>query len=115
MRITAIETIHLARGVTVHAGPIQWLWVRIHTNEGLIGLGETYPHPEAEKGVVHRSLAPVLLGRDARHQRCRYGAMGPGRQSRRYAVYQLLGGASGSSIRAYTTCYDHVSFLTEPV
>ncbi len=64
MRITAVETIHLKHGITVHAGPIQWLWVRIHTDSGLVGLGETYPHPEAEKAVVHRSLAPVLLGRD---------------------------------------------------
>ena len=64
MRITAVETIHLRRGITVHAGPIQWLWVRIHTDSGLVGLGETYPHPEAEKAVVLRSLAPVLLGRD---------------------------------------------------
>jgi L-alanine-DL-glutamate epimerase-like enolase superfamily enzyme len=63
MRITAIETIHLRRGITVHWGPIQWLWVRIHTDSGLVGLGETYPHPEAEKEVVRR-LAPVLLGRD---------------------------------------------------
>ena len=49
MKIVAIETIHLSKGIQVHAGPIQWLWVRIHTDEGLIGLGETYPHPEAEK------------------------------------------------------------------
>ena len=39
MRITAIETIHLRRGITVHAGPIQWLWVRVHTDSGLVGLG----------------------------------------------------------------------------
>lgn len=64
MKITSIETIHLAQGITVHAGPIQWLWVRIHTDTGLVGLGETYPHPEAEKAIIHHSLAPVLLGRD---------------------------------------------------
>src|SRR5580704_7628062 len=64
MRITAIETIHVARGITVNWGPIQWLWVRIHTDAGLTGLGETYPLPEAEKAIVLRSLAPVLLGRD---------------------------------------------------
>src|ERR1022692_4807180 len=69
MRITAVETIHLRRGITVHAGPIQWLWVRIHTDSGLTGLGETYPHPEAEKAVVDRSLAPVLLGRDPSQMR----------------------------------------------
>ncbi|MBL8218143.1 MAG: hypothetical protein JNL62_02885, partial [Bryobacterales bacterium] len=61
MKITAIETIHLSRGITVHAGPVQWLWVRIHTDEGLIGLGETYPDPLSEKAVVLGRLAPVLL------------------------------------------------------
>ena len=64
MRITGIETIHLSRGITVHAGPIRWLWVRIHTDTGLVGLGETYPRPEAEAAIIHRALAPVLLGRD---------------------------------------------------
>src|SRR5271170_4808485 len=64
MKITAIETIYVPRGVTVHVGAIQYLWVRIHTDEGLIGLGETYPNAEAEAAVVHSRLAPVLLGRD---------------------------------------------------
>ena len=41
MKITSIETIHLAKGITVHAGPVHWLWVRIHTDSGLVGLGET--------------------------------------------------------------------------
>ena len=48
----------------MHAGPIQWLWVRIHTSDGLVGLGETYPWPEAESAIVLKRLAPVLLGRD---------------------------------------------------
>ena len=30
-------------------------------------------------------------------------------------VYRLLGGASRDRIRTYNTCYDHISFLTEPV
>jgi len=64
MRITAVETLHLGRGITVHAGPIQWLWVRLHTDEGLVGLGETYPFPETEKAVVHNQRAPILLVRD---------------------------------------------------
>ena len=38
MRITAIETIRLSRGITVHAGAIRWLWVRVHTDAGLVGL-----------------------------------------------------------------------------
>ena len=64
MKITAVETVYISRGVTVHWGPIQWLWVRIHTDEGLVGLGETYPFPEAEAQVVEKRLAPMLLGRD---------------------------------------------------
>src|ERR1700690_3662170 len=140
MRITAVETIHLRRGITVHAGPIQWLWVRIHTDSGLVGLGETYPHPEAEKAVVLRSRAPVLLGRDPsqidRLWMDMYQAVAfsgwAGAEMRAISavdialwdlagkaanlpVYKLLGGASRDSIRTYNTCYDHIDFLTEPV
>ncbi len=140
MRITAIETIHLSKGIQVHAGPIQWLWVRIHTDEGLIGLGETYPHPEAEKAVIHHSLAPILLGRDPlsidrlwseMFQAISYSGWA-GAEMRAISavdialwdlagkaagvpIYQLLGGASRKSIRTYNTCYDHIDFLTEPV
>jgi len=140
MRITAVETIHLQRGITVHWGPIQWLWVRIHTDSGLTGLGETYPHPEAEKAVVHRLLAPVLLGRDPSqidrlwadmYQAVSFSGWAGAEMRAIGAVdialwdlagkvanlplYQLLGGASRSSIRTYNTCYDHIDFLTEPV
>ena len=64
MKITKIETIRLRRGLTVHAGPIGYLWVRIHTDTGLTGLGETYPHPASEQAVVLERLAPKLIGRD---------------------------------------------------
>jgi galactonate dehydratase len=140
MRITGIETIHLAHGITVHAGPIQWLWVRIHTDEGLTGLGETYPRPEAEKAIVHRALAPVLLGRNPlaidRLWADMFAAISysgwAGAEMRAISavdmalwdlagkaaglpVYQLLGGASRETIPVYNTCYDRVSFLTDPV
>lgn len=140
MKITAVETLYLPRAVNVHAGAIQWLWVRIHTDEGLTGLGESYPNAEAESAVVHTKLAPILLGRD------------PGEIDRLWAdmffnlnysgwagaevraisavdialwdllgkaaglpVYKVLGGASRKSIPIYNTCYDHVDFLREPV
>ena len=139
MHITAIETIRLARGVTVHAGPIRWLWVRIHTDAGLVGLGETYPQPDAESAIIHRALAPVLMGRDPlaidrlwadMFQAISYSGWA-GAEMRAISavdialwdlagkvagapVYQLLGGASRESIRIYNTCYDHIDFLTEP-
>lgn len=140
MRITRIETIHLTKGITVHVGPVRWLWVRIHTDEGLVGLGETYPHPEVEQAVIHGSLAPVLLGRDPlsidrlwadMFQAVSYSGWA-GAEMRAISaidialwdlagkaaglpIYQMLGGASRASIRAYNTCYDHIDFLAEPV
>jgi galactonate dehydratase len=140
MKITSIETVHLSRGITVHAGPIHWLWIRIHTDEGLVGLGETYPRPEAEKAIIHHSLAPVLLGRDPlsidrlwadMFQAISYSGWA-GAEMRAISavdialwdlagkaaqapIYQLLGGASREGIRVYNTCYDHIDFLTEPV
>jgi galactonate dehydratase len=140
VRITAIETIHIDRTLTVNWGPIKWLWVRIHTDEGLIGLGETYPRPEAEKAIIHRDLAPVLLGRDPsgidRLWADMFGAVSwcgwAGAELRAISavdmalwdlagkaqgrpVYELLGGASRESIRTYNTCYDRLDFLKEPV
>src|SRR5260370_16887521 len=41
-------------------------WVRIYTDDGLVGLGETYYLPRAIAAVVHDVLAPLLIGRDAR-------------------------------------------------
>lgn len=140
MRITAIETIHLARGITVHAGPVQWLWVRIHTDAGYTGLGETYPDPLSEKAVIHHRLAPVLLGRDARQidrlwadmfEAIAYSGWAGAElraisaidialwdlagKSANKPVYELLGGASRPAIPTYNTCYDNFSFLEQPV
>jgi galactonate dehydratase len=140
MKITAIETIHFQRGVTVHFGPIQYLWVRIHTDEGIVGLGETYPHPEAEKAVIHGALARVLLGRNPLEIDRLWADMllsisysgWAGAEMRAISaidialwdiagkvakapVYQLLGGPSRRSIRTYNTCYDRIDFTSEPV
>jgi galactonate dehydratase len=140
MRITAVETLYLARGITVHAGPVRWTWVRIHTDAGLTGLGETYPNPEVETAVIHSALAPVLLGQDPlaidRLWQEMFLAVSysgwAGAEMRAISavdlalwdlagkaagmpVYQLLGGASREWIPTYNTCYDHLDFLTEPV
>jgi galactonate dehydratase len=140
VRVTAIETIHINRSLVVNWGPIQWLWVRVHTDEGIIGLGETYPRPEAEKAIIHRDLAPAILGRDPLNidrlwadmfQRISYSGWA-GAEMRAISaidialwdiagkamgqpIYRLLGGASREAIRTYNTCYDHLSFMNEPV
>jgi galactonate dehydratase len=140
MKITAVETIYLPRGITVHAGAITYLWVRIHTDEGLIGLGESYPNAEVEAAIVHSRLADVLLGKDPgaidrlwaeMFLAVSYSGWG-GAEMRAISavdialwdllgkatgqpIYKLLGGASRQSIRIYNTCYDHLDFNREPV
>ncbi len=133
MKIKRIETIRFNRGITVHAGAVNWLWVRIHTDDGVIGLGETYPVAESVEAVVLHSLSKVLLGRDPRQidrlwadMQLTVGYHGwAGAEMRAISpvvialwdllgkitgqpVYQLLGGKSRDRIRIYNTCYDHV-------
>ena len=140
MKITAIETIRLRRGLTVHAGPIGWLWVRVHTDEGLIGLGETYPHPASESSIVLERLAPKLIGQDPLAIEKLWAEMflevsysgWAGAEVRAISaldialwdlsgqacgrpIYQLLGGPCRERIPVYNTCYDHLDFLTQPV
>jgi L-alanine-DL-glutamate epimerase-like enolase superfamily enzyme len=140
VKITAVETIYLSKGITVHAGAIQWLWVRIHTDEGITGLGETYPFPEAEAAVVHRSLPPALLGENPASIDRLWANMllavsyagWAGAEMRAISaadmalwdlagkacgrpVYDLLGGPSRTRIPTYNTCYDRMDFLAQPV
>jgi len=133
MKITHLEIIKPSQGITVHAGAIRWLWVRVHTSEGLIGLGETYPAVESVEAVLRESLLPVLLGRDPRQIDRLWADMlsavgyhgWAGAELRAISaidialwdlygkitgqpVYQLLGGKSRETIPTYNTCYDHV-------
>ena len=57
MKITAIETINLDEFPNV-------LWVHVHTDEGIIGLGETFYAVEPVIAHIHQTLAPYLLGKD---------------------------------------------------
>ena len=73
MKITKIETIwfeHLPEKLfqaknpqSVQALPNN-LWVRIYTDEGLTGLGETYYVPRAVSAIIHDMYAPLLIGRN---------------------------------------------------
>ena len=58
MKITAIETLRTDEFSNV-------LWVRVHTDQGLIGLGETFYGAEAVAAHIHTTLAGRLLGKDA--------------------------------------------------
>lgn len=57
VKITAIETLRTEEFSNV-------LWVRLHTDEGLIGLGETFYGAAAVEAHIHDTLAIRLLGKD---------------------------------------------------
>jgi L-alanine-DL-glutamate epimerase-like enolase superfamily enzyme len=60
LKITAIETLRTAEFANV-------LWVRLHTDAGIIGLGETFYGAGAVEAHIHDTLASRLLGRDPLH------------------------------------------------
>ena len=55
MKITALETIRLAEFGNL-------VWVRLHTDDGLVGLGETFMGAAAVEAYLHESVAPKLIG-----------------------------------------------------
>lgn len=57
MKITAIETIRLPDRPNL-------LFVQVHTDEGLVGLGETSRGPGPVDAQIHELSAPLLLGQD---------------------------------------------------
>lgn len=57
MKITSIETIQNSKYSNL-------VWIKIHTDEGLVGLGETFRNPQAIISYLHETCAPYLIGRD---------------------------------------------------
>jgi L-alanine-DL-glutamate epimerase-like enolase superfamily enzyme len=138
LRITKIETIWFqaipgAEWTKLHPRSRQALpnnlWVRIHTNEGLVGLGETHYSPRAVAAIVHDTLAPLLIGRNPcdieNHWNNMFSLMSFGGfagaemraisaldvalwdivgQHTGQPIYNLLGGRNRERIRVYNTC-----------
>lgn len=126
MKITAIETIQVAEFSNL-------VWVRIETDEGIVGLGETFRNPEATAAYIHETCAPYLIGQNPlnieRHANALANKVAnhffgyPTRsvesrgnsaidfalwdilgKSVSQPVWQLLGGLSHDRIRVYNTC-----------
>lgn len=57
MKITAVETVRIAERPNL-------LWVQVHTDEGLVGLGETFFGAATVEAHVHEYIAPRVIGRD---------------------------------------------------
>ena len=122
MKVTGLETIRLAEFPAI-------LFLQVHTDEGLIGLGENCVGVESVETFLHESVAPRLLGKnplnineihEVLHQDF-IGFNGSSIAVRATSsidialwdlfgqvtgqpIYQLLGGKVRDKIRAYNTC-----------
>ena len=56
MKITNVETVRLGEFPNI-------IWVRIHTDEGLTGLGETFMGAAAVEAYIHEWVGPKLIGK----------------------------------------------------
>ncbi len=121
MKITQLETIRLGEFPNI-------LWVRIYTDEGLVGLGETFMGAAAVEAYIHEWAAPKLLGKDPLAIEARgkdimgyLGWRGSGVETRGNSAIDIalwdifgkaanmpvctaLGGKSRDAIRIYNTC-----------
>lgn len=123
MQITKIDTIQIE-------GFPRLIFVQVHTDEGIIGVSDTYYATEAVRGYIHQWVAPLLLGKDPfqieRHWNTLYAQNsarwgGTGVEVRALSaldaalwdilgqalgapIYQLLGGLAHDSIPTYNTC-----------
>ncbi len=138
-KITRVETIYWKRRDAAPWWP-HWTWLRLHTDSGHTGLGETYPRNESEAALIHSVAAPLLLGRDPRDLEQIWAELYPtfdfqvtgGSEMHvlsaidlalwdlfgnalEQPVYRLIGGRSNPQIRVYNTCFPHHhDFQTEP-
>jgi len=121
VKITKLETLRLEEFPNL-------CWVRVHSDAGIAGLGETHRAAPSVEAYIHEYIAPRVLDKDpleierlSRGLTDYLGWRGSGVETRaisafdmalwdHYArvvnqpLYQVLGGASRSSIRTYNTC-----------
>ena len=130
--LSAAPNLTINKVETVRFKNAHWSWIRLHTNEGIIGTGETYPFNEANLGVIKdlewHSWAGKLLGSNpleieqtwARifRQNAFHGTGGAEMRALsainiaqwdilgqvcKMPLYQLLGGSINKNIRVYNT------------
>ena len=120
-----IQTLHTVR---IAERP-NLIWLELETDDGLTGLGESFRGVQAVEAVLHETVAPWLIGRDAsqieavsRHLMTPYLGFHSSSAEVRAAsavdialwdlagqrhgipVYEALGGGVRDSIKAYNTC-----------
>lgn len=124
MKITKIDTIQVKDFPYL-------IFVQVHTDEGFIGVSDTYYATDAIRGYIHQWVAPLILGKNPFHierhwhnlyarNSARWGGAA-GVEVRALSaidsalwdilgqklgvpIYQLLGGLAHESIPTYNTC-----------
>ena len=71
VKITKIESVRFNDKIDVGGGSggegnAEFYWVRLHTNTGIIGTGETYPFSNGDLGAL-KDYARLLIGQDPRN------------------------------------------------
>ncbi|MBN8734077.1 MAG: mandelate racemase/muconate lactonizing enzyme family protein, partial [Acidobacteria bacterium] len=127
MKITKIEFIRFRRDLRIRDVSPNWFWVRLHTDAGITGIGESYPGTEAHLGAL-KEIAPYVIGKDPTrierlwqdiYYRTSYQPVG-GAENRvltalniaqwdilgktaRLPLYKLLGGKAQEKLMVYNT------------
>src|SRR5205823_7914233 len=64
MKITKVEAVRFREDLRIQGIAPNWMWVRLHTDKGIVGIGESYPGYDAHRGAL-KEIAPTVLGKDA--------------------------------------------------
>jgi galactonate dehydratase len=138
MKITNIETVFWKTRDDAPFWP-HWTWVKIDTDAGVYGIGETYPRNPVEAEMIHYT-ASALIGHDPRdieriwadlYRTFDFQVAG-GTEMRSLSaidlalwdllgkslntpVFRLIGGRANPKVRLYNTCFPYkYDFNTEP-
>jgi galactonate dehydratase len=136
LKITKVESVRFSDKIDVGGGSggsgrAEFCWVRLHTDRGIIGTGETYPFSSGELGAL-KDYSRLLIGKDPRdidgiwkrayHDMSMRNAGGADMRilsainmaqldilgkSAGVPVYRLLGGKTRSRIKVYNTTTDY--------
>ena len=121
MKVTGIDTVEAEHHENL-------LWVQVHTDEGLVGLGETFRNVGSVADYIHHTVAPYLIGQDPLAIQRHFAVLNQGMSTRTIGsemralsaidialwdlfgqsvdlpIHRCLGGPVRDNIRIYNTC-----------
>ncbi len=137
LKIIKVESIRFSDKINIGGGSggdgrAEFCWIRIHTDKGITGIGETYPSINGELGSLKDIASEYLIGRDPRDidsiwkEIYKYQSMRNAGGSEMHILsaidmalldilgksaglplYRLLGGKTRSKIKVYNTTTDY--------